>query len=380
MRRLVKKADHNRVSRSETSEETHSPEAEIEPHPENTALDSVCLSHGSPCNSSGDARETSSLGNRETEHRPDGGQSLEHRGHGTNSTNDPDRLHAQDLDGMGYVNGGAADVQSLAQEHDSHLSAQNDENLCRESIATIQRSQRSSQRPVRKCRQAVTSMGAGTRQLRPRVSKRGLDGEGVDSNDEYRPASKRRKTASFTHDSTPRAQQRQKRGRRRSARQPIVQALSTPRPPASQAARNEAYTTLAKPEEWPLENVLLKRVIDNGVATFQLQFTWDSCPKYGGAGEDQSTENQRPSSRSKKGASAKQRRARKDTFAPDEDKYLSELKEKLRLPWKEIHERFTESFPGRSRGALQVRYCTKLKRRDSSNTSSQRERLSKARG
>ncbi len=46
-------------------------------------------------------------------------------------------------------------------------------------------------------------------------------------------------------------------------------------------------------------------------------------------------------------------------FLPDEDELLIELKEKRSLPWNRI----MKHFPGRTKGALQVRYSTKLKDR-----------------
>ncbi|KAG9249627.1 uncharacterized protein F5Z01DRAFT_472150 [Emericellopsis atlantica] len=48
-------------------------------------------------------------------------------------------------------------------------------------------------------------------------------------------------------------------------------------------------------------------------------------------------------------------------FTPEEDDLLIDLKTNLSLPWSDIHRRFSNRFPGRSKGALQVRYCTKLK-------------------
>ena len=46
-------------------------------------------------------------------------------------------------------------------------------------------------------------------------------------------------------------------------------------------------------------------------------------------------------------------------FSSDDDALLVQLKEKEGLSWDEI----TDHFPGRSKGALQVHYCTKLKQR-----------------
>jgi hypothetical protein len=48
-------------------------------------------------------------------------------------------------------------------------------------------------------------------------------------------------------------------------------------------------------------------------------------------------------------------------FTAEEDELLVELKAVRRMPWREIHRLFSETFPGRSVGTLQVRYCTKLK-------------------
>lgn len=48
-------------------------------------------------------------------------------------------------------------------------------------------------------------------------------------------------------------------------------------------------------------------------------------------------------------------------FTDEEDRLLIEVKEGRRISWKEIHTEFTALHPGRSVGALQVRYCTKLK-------------------
>ncbi|RYO79487.1 hypothetical protein DL766_009348 [Monosporascus sp. MC13-8B] len=97
-----------------------------------------------------------------------------------------------------------------------------------------------------------------------------------------------------------------------------------PSPPSSHTSHNDqgsAEPAFAKFEEWPLENACLKRVTENGVTTFQLQFSWDSS---------------------------------------EEDNLLIELKRR-ELSWQETYEQFTEKFPGRSKGTLQVRYCTKLK-------------------
>ncbi|KAJ5475671.1 hypothetical protein N7539_007958 [Penicillium diatomitis] len=57
--------------------------------------------------------------------------------------------------------------------------------------------------------------------------------------------------------------------------------------------------------------------------------------------------------------SNKKASTRATRFLPDEDELLIELKEKRNLPWSRI----VKHFPGRTKGALQVRYSTKLKNR-----------------
>ncbi|KAB5513491.1 hypothetical protein GE09DRAFT_629412 [Coniochaeta sp. 2T2.1] len=146
-------------------------------------------------------------------------------------------------------------------------------------------------------------------------------------------------------------------GRKRSGRRSI------PSPPSSQCSTDEQVSVqvpMAKFEEWPLEDVVLKRVTANGMATFQLQFAWDSCANHTrkdpttGRLQYQSPVKRRPST--KRGVSTRAR------FTPEEDDLLVELKNQG-LPWQDIHKRFTDAFPQRERrvGSLQVRYCTKLK-------------------
>ena len=141
------------------------------------------------------------------------------------------------------------------------------------------------------------------------------------------------------------------RGRGRPRRQTI------PSPPSSTSHDDQgsAEPAFAKFEEWPLENACLKRVTENGVTTFQLQFSWDSCTKNG-----HETRNRRNPAKSRN--SAKHTPVTKVAFTAEEDNLLIELK-RQELSWQETYEQFTEKFPGRSKGTLQVRYCTKLKGR-----------------
>jgi hypothetical protein len=114
----------------------------------------------------------------------------------------------------------------------------------------------------------------------------------------------------------------------------------------------------ARFEEWPLQNASLKRVTENGMTTFQLQFSWDSC--------EHATESPRSEFPVKKRNSDKRGPTARAAITPDEDDLVIKLKEVDKLRWQEIHKKFTEAFPGRQRSVatLQVRYCTKLKQRD----------------
>lgn len=54
----------------------------------------------------------------------------------------------------------------------------------------------------------------------------------------------------------------------------------------------------------------------------------------------------------------------KPKFSPEDDNLLIELKENRKMTWRQI----AQHFDGRTAGALQVRYCTKLKSRTSTWT------------
>ncbi|KAH6988823.1 hypothetical protein BKA56DRAFT_668036 [Ilyonectria sp. MPI-CAGE-AT-0026] len=122
-------------------------------------------------------------------------------------------------------------------------------------------------------------------------------------------------------------------------------------------------------QKWQLDNVILKRVVLGGVGTFQLQFDWDMCSKHDNARDAIHDRRRRTfagsTSRVNRGEGAKAK------FTPEEDGFLLELKEgedgqsSQQLTWSEIYRRFNTRFPGRrSRGSLQVHYCTKLKGRE----------------
>jgi len=96
------------------------------------------------------------------------------------------------------------------------------------------------------------------------------------------------------------------------------------------------------------------------MVTFRLEWTEDMrCAHHR---HDSAQRNMRSKPLPKKRAS-KPRIA----FTPEEEGFLKELKEQKeqKLKWNEIHQKFKSRFPfpERSVGCLQVRYCTKLKRR-----------------
>ncbi|KAJ6437994.1 peptidase family C78 [Purpureocillium lavendulum] len=125
-----------------------------------------------------------------------------------------------------------------------------------------------------------------------------------------------------------------------------------PSPPASTFTENDAdgVSKVAEFEEWALKNVLLKRTMVDGVATFQLQFDWNLCITHCGLKAKNPQKAQRGANRS-----TVQRRnsGAQGKFTSDEDDSIICLKEELQLPWTEIHRRHTEQYPGRSKGSLQ---------------------------
>lgn len=64
----------------------------------------------------------------------------------------------------------------------------------------------------------------------------------------------------------------------------------------------------------------------------------------------------------------------KAKFTADDDELLIELKENQKYSWKRI----AQHFPGRTPGALQVRYCTKLRKKSQNWTSDDLKDLTKA--
>lgn len=136
--------------------------------------------------------------------------------------------------------------------------------------------------------------------------------------------------------------------------------------PASQGTstsnETELGAVLARFEEWPVENASLKRITENGKATFQLQFNWTPHTKHGHAGSTGWDSADSPSTRTMR--RAKRASATRTPYTTAEDNLLLQLKERETLAWPEIYQRFNATYPGRSAQSLQVHYSTKLKGRE----------------
>ncbi|KAI3326451.1 hypothetical protein HD806DRAFT_551424 [Xylariaceae sp. AK1471] len=103
--------------------------------------------------------------------------------------------------------------------------------------------------------------------------------------------------------------------------------------------------SMASFEEWLLPNAVLTHVIVDGLATFQLQFTWDSCASY--KRKYFATGNRSHKSLVKDRCLTKRGAAMRLVFTPEEDDHFVELKNQG-LSWKEIHMQFREAFHGES--------------------------------
>lgn len=188
-------------------------------------------------------------------------------------------------------------------------------------------------------------------------SNDGLDGDVM-------PAPKRRKSSS------PQVVAAQRRTLRQASRLSAAGAntcatgnartrgIATPSSSSHQSSDRDSVTdrSVARFEEWPLQDVALKRVTVNGVATFQLQFSWDRRADH--RRDHRITETRDPWCSARKRHKKKHASSSGRPFTKDEDHCLMRLKEEdERLSWTKIHELFTKSYPGRTKGSLQVHYC-----------------------
>ncbi|KAJ4176805.1 hypothetical protein NW767_015330, partial [Fusarium falciforme] len=203
----------------------------------------------------------------------------------------------------------------------------------------------------------------------PRSSTTQGPSSGDDSDGEEQHGHKRRKVSRSRHTSvhnTPASIQSspQSWSTRRTAQPPRgrrTSAYGIESPTSSQArpAPSETSTFHGRFEEWPLKDVLLKRITEGDKTTFQLQFEW---PLY--TNHPQATSaipDSIPSVTTKK--QTKRAPARRAKYTDDEDNFLVQLKGEEQLEWAEIRRRFAQRFSERGLSGLQAHYCTKLKDR-----------------
>ncbi|KAF4435931.1 hypothetical protein FACUT_6819 [Fusarium acutatum] len=194
-------------------------------------------------------------------------------------------------------------------------------------------------------------------------------GSGDDSNDEQH-CHKRRKPSRPPYSSVRSSPTNVRHSRRRkrptkavarTLRERDTSTLGLLSPTASHARSVPSNTTafLAQFQEWQLENVSMKRIIENGKTTFQFQFEWPLCANHPHAASV--NPDSTPSVATKK--TTKRAPARRVKYSDDEDNFLIQLKEVEQLGWPEIRQRFTQRFSERGGSGLQVHYCTKLKDR-----------------
>ncbi|KAK4113097.1 hypothetical protein N656DRAFT_642599 [Canariomyces notabilis] len=122
----------------------------------------------------------------------------------------------------------------------------------------------------------------------------------------------------------------------------------------------------ATSEEWLLRDAVLKRVtMDGSPPTFMVQFTWDppvehGAGYYGTENRGTTARRHRPARQKNNGTTKCKGRpastSRRARYTSADDAVILQLKGQG-LSWSAI----ARQFPGRSAGAIQVRYQTKLK-------------------
>ncbi|EJP61153.1 uncharacterized protein BBA_09899 [Beauveria bassiana ARSEF 2860] len=181
------------------------------------------------------------------------------------------------------------------------------------------------------------------------------DGEGL-SSDEDLPSRKRRKRHSISRRN--RSLSKGSASFTSAASDKVAGSAPSVLP---ERADNATDSTDAAFDEWVLQDVVLQRTIMNSKASFHFQFDWDLCMNHG----EESGKICKMSSQQGRGRSTVKSNGRRK-FTADEEQWLVTWKETQGLCWADIHQRFCDKFEERSKESLQVRYCTKLKRRDHS--------------
>jgi len=138
--------------------------------------------------------------------------------------------------------------------------------------------------------------------------------------------------------------------------------LSTPSSLHASTYSRDAGADSATFEEW---NGTVKVTTINGVTSFEGHFEGELSSNCLIAlfRTHLATKKERCTSSQGKSGGFKRTTGQRGQYTREEDELLVHLKEDRKLPWNEIHRRFSKKFSGRSKGTLQVRYCTKLKDR-----------------
>ncbi|EXK27467.1 hypothetical protein FOMG_16016 [Fusarium oxysporum f. sp. melonis 26406] len=190
------------------------------------------------------------------------------------------------------------------------------------------------------------------------------DASGDESEDDFEKlhSRKRRMVSQFPHASarsTPasaRSSHRQ-RSKRCTAQLPRGRQISlrgSKSPAPSQTSWDPSEVgTFARFEEWPLSSVSLKRIIEGGKATFQLQFDW--TPGQSQPHADRSVSDSKEG-RGPTKASLSATRSFSGKWTLEEDNKVRTMR-RGGCSWVEIQ----RALPHRSQGSIQVRYSTKLK-------------------
>ncbi|RSL41642.1 hypothetical protein CEP54_015756 [Fusarium duplospermum] len=129
--------------------------------------------------------------------------------------------------------------------------------------------------------------------------------------------------------------------------------IDSPTPSQATPAPSEANMFLARFEEWPLRDVLLKRITEGGKTTFHLQFDWDYDLCQPRAGRSVSAPKKRSKQPKTSRSAAKSSGAR---WTSEEDETVRRMKQDGDS-WADIQ----RALPHRSEGTIQVRYSSKLR-------------------
>lgn len=128
-------------------------------------------------------------------------------------------------------------------------------------------------------------------------------------------------------------------------------------------------TTAPQSEEIPIRGFLTLKTFESQVI-YCFSLAQDLSPYAGGTYISKSGDRGDSEQIPRQEQTISSRPVRHSEYSPEDDKLLRHLKEDESLSWDEI----AKQFPGRSKGTLQVRYCTKLKRRPGTTQKAKKRR------